>query len=195
VKADDARSVRTLEVVDAVARVLRDLGVETALIGASALAVHGYPRATQDVDLGVATDPFTKLREAQTRLRSTFGEGVELVMPDADDPLGGVLTVQGTDFEPVQVVNFSNPLGSGVNPGHEAVRNAIPGLIEGSDLRVVDIPHLVALKLYSGGYKSRLDVLELLERNPDAPLDPIREVCARFRLLGEWQQILRERAG
>jgi hypothetical protein len=193
VSADESRNARTLEVVERVAVVLDELGIESALIGASALAVHGYPRATQDVDLGTATDPFTMLKRARDRLRSELGAGVDLVTPDADDPLGGVLTISGDDFDPVQVVNFLNPLAAGQNPGAEAIRMAIPDLIEGSRLRVVTLPHLVALKLYSGGYKSRLDVLELLERNPDAPLDQVREVCVRYGLGDGLDRILEER--
>jgi hypothetical protein len=47
-------------------------------------------------------------------------------------------------------------------------------------LAVVDLPHLVALKLYAGGRKSMVDVLELLDRNPDADRARIRDLCARF---------------
>jgi len=79
-----------------------------------------------------------------------------------------VLTVTGEDFDPVQVVNFLNPLSRRRNPGSEAVRTATAGAVAGSPLRLVTLPYLIALKLYAGGYKSRLDVLELLTRNPDA---------------------------
>lgn len=48
-------------------------------------------------------------------------------------------------------------------------------------LAVVDVPHLVALKLYASGRKSELDILELLERHPDA-LDAVHVVCEHLQL-------------
>jgi hypothetical protein len=55
---------------------------------------------------------------------------------------------------------------------------------EGSPLRVVPLPHLIALKLYAGGYKSKADIVELLIRNPELHLDEVRAVCARYQLEG-----------
>ena len=48
---------------------------------------------------------------------------------------------------------------------------------------------LIALKLYAGGRKSELDVLEVLACNPEADLSVIRELCERFRLGDEWRRI------
>ena len=73
-----------------------------------------------------------------------------------------------------------------------AVRAAIPGRVASSRLRPVTLPCLIALKLDAGGYKSRLDVLELLTRNPAAPRDEITRVCAAFGLENDWQEILGE---
>ncbi len=58
-------------------------------------------------------------------------------------------------------------------------------------LRLVPLPQLVALKLYAGGSKSRADIVELLRRNPEADLSPIRTACRRYRLRG-LEAILRE---
>ena len=191
--APDPHSDRTLDVASRVALILEELGVPSALIGAAALAAHGYPRATADIDLAVAADPFSTLREAQRRISTRLSVKAELITPDADDPLGGVLTVTGEDFDPVQVVNFHNPLRPRQNPGPEAVETATgPGAIAGTTLRIVDLPHLVALKLFAGGYKSRLDVLALLERNPDTDLHEVQQVCARFGLDRELSALLDE---
>jgi hypothetical protein len=54
----------------------------------------------------------------------------------------------------------------------------------GSSLRIVPLPHLVALKLYAGGTKSRADIVELLARNRDADLAAIRDLCRNWRLRG-----------
>jgi len=155
--------------------------VEHVLIGALALAVHGYPRATEDVDLGTYVDPFTTLRDVHTRLQRD-GLTATLVLPDSEDPPGGVITVVADDHDPIQLVNFRNPLSSVPSPGAEAVRHGVEGLVEGTSFRVVDLPHLVALKLYAGGLDAERDVVELLERNPDVALDDIRVVCERFGL-------------
>jgi hypothetical protein len=188
----DPASDKTLRIAVRVAGILDQLGVPCALIGAAALAAHGYPRATEDIDMAVATDPFTTLAEAQRRIALELQVEAKLVTPDADDPLGGVLTVTGDDFDPVQVVNFLNPLSRRPNPGSEAVRTATAGLVTGTPLRLVTLPYLVALKLFAGGYKSKLDVLELLSRNPAAPRDEVARVCAAFGLDGDWNEIARE---
>ncbi|MEM1347175.1 MAG: hypothetical protein AAGI01_01370 [Myxococcota bacterium] len=43
-----------------VSRLLAELGVPHALIGGLAVGVHGYPRATKDVDFLVGTEAFEK---------------------------------------------------------------------------------------------------------------------------------------
>ena len=52
----------TFAAAERTAQILAAAGVPVALIGAGALAVHGYARATEDLDLAVATDPFSTLR-------------------------------------------------------------------------------------------------------------------------------------
>ena len=135
------------------------------LIGAVAVAVHGYPRATEDVDLAAATDLAT-LRIVGDEFAAQ-GCTVRLGEPDAEDSLGGVLTIVRDDTDPVQIVNYANPFrpGSGALAA-EAIDSATAGSI--GSLAVVDLPHLVALKLYAGGAKSKLDVVELLARNSEA---------------------------
>lgn len=141
---------RSLQRAAEIAETLRQLGIETALIGGVALAVHGYPRDTRDIDLASDVDPFTSLRAAETALRAR-GFDAQPNEPDAQSPLGGVLTVRGDDFDPVQIVNLYNPLGGGhPSLGREVIAHAAPA-IAGSPLRVVDVPHLIALKLYAGG--------------------------------------------
>lgn len=63
---------RTIATAVRVAEVLHQHEVDAVVIGAIALAVHGYPRATSDIDLAVNTNPFESLREVQRTLR---GEG------------------------------------------------------------------------------------------------------------------------
>jgi len=97
-----------------------------------------------------------------------------------------VLTITGTDFRPVQIVNFYNPLRPSRNPGAAAIEHAAPA-IQGTSLAVVDLAHLVALKLYAGGPKNQADVVELLARNPDADIRAIDATCERFGLATDFR--------
>lgn len=138
-------------------------GVEPLLIGAAALAVHGYPRFTEDLDFGVAVPP-AELRELAGALSAPSRE-VSLNEPDANDPLGGVITVSRAGCLPVQIVNFDNSPAAG-----------FPALVRGAEERAVavaDVPgkvvspeDLVLFKLYAGGHKSHLDIVELFTRCP-----------------------------
>ena len=184
------RTERTLSVAQAIAASLRETGTPSAVIGAIALAFHGYARATQDVDLAMHADPRTVLRDLARVLRKQ-GYAARLILPDAEDPLGGVLSVTGEDFDAVQVVNFRNPWTAARNPGESSIRAALER-IPGYDLRVVDLPHLIALKLYAGGARNRNDVLELIERNRDVDHAAIRRVCVRFDLGAEFDEVLQE---
>jgi hypothetical protein len=182
------RADRTLAAAEHVARVLAAHNVASALIGGMALAVHGYPRFTVDVDLATDTDPLQVLPAVAHDL-SAQGYGVRFAAPDAGDPLGGVMTVTGPDFDPVQIVNYYNPYRPNTRLALEAIRGATPA---GPDvaLRVVGLPHLVALKLYAGGPKSHADVVELLRHNPDADLEGVRAVCRRFHLDAALEKLL-----
>jgi hypothetical protein len=173
------REERTLAVVERVVAAMSSHGAPTALIGAAAAAVHKFVRATEDIDLASYVDPYTTLALVQKELVAE-GFAVKLSEPDAQDALGGVLTISGGEFDPVQVVNFFNPWGGGTALGREAIESAISGPL--SFVPVVDLAHLIALKLYAGGPKARNDVAELMERNPDADRKEIVTVCERYAL-------------
>jgi len=148
------------------------------VIGAVALAAHGYVRFTEDLDLGVNTDLGT-LKQVVDALR-TAGFEVELREPDGQDPLGGVVDVRGP-FGLIQIVNYGGRFPAVIDGGLAAADTVIRS---GSRLRIVPLPHLVALKLYAGGTKSRADIVELLARNPDADVAAIRDLCRNWRLPG-----------
>lgn len=180
---------RTLHVVEDVALILEQYNAPALIIGGLALAVHRYPRDTVDVDLAIALEP-RQLDAIAQRLRAS-GYDVEVRAPDAADPLGGVIDVRTSEGDVlVQVVNFSNPPTGGF-PRLVADALATSMLLpESKGLRVVDLPHLIAFKLYAGGRKSELDILELLARNPELDVAHLRQLCESYRLTTELEAIL-----
>jgi hypothetical protein len=180
---------RTLKLADEVRLALGEEGVDCLLIGALALAVHGYPRDTQDLDLAVAVLPRT-LQSVADKLEER-GHLVQFRLPDPQDPLGGVLDVRATEGgELVQVVNFSNPPAGGFPKlVEDSLKDAV-SLPTGTALKVVDPYHLVVFKLYAGGRKSEHDILELLERHPELDMERLRALCAGYRMERELEQVL-----
>lgn len=167
-----------IRAAEEVTGILESRGVGALVIGAVALAAHGYVRFTEDLDLGVNTDLGT-LNQVADALR-TAGFEVELREPDGQDPLGGVVDVRGP-FGLIQIVNYGGRFPAVIDGGLAAADTVIRS---GSRLRIVPLPHLVALKLYAGGTKSRADIVELLSRNPDADVAVIRDLCRNWRLRG-----------
>lgn len=183
----DERFTATLELAERIRDILRAHHVDAVVIGAMALAVHNYPRETEDVDLAIAVPP-TELSTLADAFRDE-GWQVELRTPDASDPLGGVIDVQAPGADLVQLVNFDNsPAGGFPRLVREAVATSLP--LSTTDLRVVDLANLIAFKLYAGGAKSKLDVLELLERNQPLDMRSLRERCRALGLGKELERVL-----
>ena len=185
------RTRRTLEVAAEIAGLIGEEGARCAIIGAVALAIHGYARATQDLDLATELDPSTQLRQLGRELEGR-GYLTELTMPDAEDPLGGVLTVSGDAFDDVQVVNFHNPSAARRTPATRALDDAVA--LEGVELRVVTIADLVLLKLYAGGIKNVADIVGLMQANPEVDLGSLRPRCSDLGLEAELSRVIAELA-
>ena len=172
-----------VDLAEEIATLARGLGIETALIGAYALAAHHYVRATSDLDLGAVTS-LPDLQRLKDALEER-GYRAKLNYPDEQDPLGGVLAIwvredeAGDPIEPVEIVNFLNPYRPRVSPASEAIRHAIP-LREKPALRYVRLVDLIAMKLDAGGPADVVDVVRLLEKNPTADREEIRATCLRY---------------
>lgn len=173
---DDSDAI--LHAAERVLAILKQHRVDAVVIGAVALAAHHYVRQTDDIDLGVNADLPT-LRTLVDSLRQQ-GFDADLREPDGADPLGGVIDVTGS-FGLLQIISYSGRFPAVIE---DALRCAELVVRTGSPLRLVPLPHLVALKLYAGGYKSKADIVELLGRNPGVDLDEIRALCRRYRLSG-----------
>lgn len=169
---------KLLQTAEAILAILARHHVDAVVIGAVALAAHHYVRQTDDLDLGVTADLPT-LRAVVASLREA-GLEPELREPDGADPLGGVIDVSGP-FGLVQIISYAGRFPAVIE---DAVRLSTLVVRDGSPLKIVPIPHLIALKLYAGGHKSKADIVELLVRNPGLDLDDVRAVCAQYRLDG-----------
>jgi hypothetical protein len=176
---------RVVELGEHVARLARDIGIETIVIGAYALAIHRFIRASLVFDLGtrIAFEELCRL----TRVIETTGLSIELHPPEAHACLGGEVLVwervddDGAPVEPVKVVNFFNRLRPRADIAAEAIEHALM-LDEMPVLRYPTLAHLVGLKLDAGGRRDEADVIELLRQNPDADVEAIRATCKKYGL-------------
>ncbi|MFM8718954.1 MAG: hypothetical protein ACKOFH_05385 [Chthoniobacterales bacterium] len=157
---------------------LHEHQLDAVVIGAVALAAHRYVRQTEDLDLGVNAN-VPKLRQLTNSLQAA-GYKAELREPDAEDPLGGVIDVEGP-FGLIQIISYADKFPAVID---DALRQAQLTARAGSPLKLVPLPQLIALKLYAGGTKSKADIIELLVRNPELDLEGLRELCRSYRLRG-----------
>jgi len=168
-----------------VANSASNLGVPLLVIGAAALAGHRYVRTTEDIDLA-GNVPLQVLQELGSQLGRLDYE-IDLREPDADDPLGGVLDIQGR-FGQIQVISFADRFPAVIE---DALKDSPIPIKKDSSLQIIPLPHLIVLKLYAGGLKSKADVVEVLLRNPEADLIMIEALCHSYRIKG-FSEILHE---
>ena len=102
----------------------------------------------------------------------------------------GVIDDSGS-FGLVQIISYAGRFPAVIE---DAVRLSTLVVRVDSPLKIVPIHHLIALKLYAGGHKSKADIIELLVRNPDLELDEVRSVCARYGLGGLEELIAESRS-
>ncbi len=173
---EDSESI--LHAAEDVLSLLQKHGIDAVVIGDVALAAYHYIRKTEDIDLGVNAD----LRSLQALAASltSAGYSLELREPYTQDSLGGVIDLRG-HFGLLQIISFAGRF-SGVI--EDALGASTLRVRQGSPLKIVPLPHLIALKLYAGGHKSQADIVELLQRNPGLDIDTVRALCHKYRLSG-----------
>jgi predicted nucleotidyltransferase len=138
-----------------VVAVLREKGIDHALIGAAAMAIHGVSRATVDVDL-LTVDT----RVLQADLWSGFGVrdiSVRVLEGDSDDPLAGSVRLEAGGGEVVDVV-----VGRYKWQGEILASSQVLSVGE-VEIPVVHPAGLVLLKLHAGGPKDAWDITSLAE--------------------------------
>jgi len=172
------KSQTLLDAAEEVAQILHEHQIGVVVIGAAAMAAHHYVRLTHDIDLGVHASIQQLRIITDALMKADFR--AELREPDGQDPLGGVIDVTGS-FGLVQIISFADRFPAVID---DCLRTATDSLRPDSLLKVIPLPQLVALKLYAGGLKSKADIAELLIRNPQADIEPIRQTCNRYHLQG-----------
>ena len=135
--------------VQRVHSVLVEAGIQHALIGAAAMVVHGYTRATADMDL--LTTSWAVFDPALWDGLRALGVEVEIRRGDDDDPLAGVVLLE-QERDVVDIV-----------VGRGAWQTAMVRQAQaGAPVPCVQLPDLVLLKLHAGGVKDRRDIEDLL---------------------------------
>ena len=136
---------------------LRDAEVDYILIGAFALAAHGFPRATLDIDLWVRPTQDNARRVCQA-LAQFGAPRSQIVAGDFEKP--DVVVQIGVAPRRIDFVTSI----SGV-AYDDAAKNAIERDIDGLNIRILSAQDFVRNKLASGRPKDIADA-ELLRNRP-----------------------------
>lgn len=166
--------------LEAVTGVLRARRIPFALIGATAMAVHGVSRSTADLDL-LTTDAVALDAALWSSLPPRIA--VDVRRGDADDPLAGVVRFRAAGEPDVDLV-------VGRDAWQAACVTRAPVRLDG-DLPVVTRADLILLKLYAGGTQDAWDVEQLLDA--DVAREAVAAVDARVPSLPAEAQALWQR--
>ena len=153
-----------------------------ALIGGFAVSAWGVPRATQDIDFGIA------IGSANPQALATFLGG-RFEPGEPDDPLKGVLhtSIQvGSVSVPLRLILFPSSL------TEIAFRRVETLSVMDQVVPVVSWQVLVLLKLYAGGPQDTLDAHHILQvRHPQSDdLEHIRKMAESLGILKDWGILL-----
>jgi hypothetical protein len=137
----------------ALVRALEDAGVEYALCGALALAVHGAPRATKDIDLIARKEDTDRIREIAKRLGFVFEA---LPMEFASSGIEVQRFTKLVDGRPLMLdVLWLNPKLQTIWDDRQRIA------WEESTLSVVSRDGLITLKLTAGRAQDLVDIQSL----------------------------------
>lgn len=132
--------------------------VRFLLVGAYALAAHGYPRATVDLDIWVM--PSQENAKAVVRALTHFGTPL-YELTEKDLQTDGTVFQIGVAPRRIDIITTASGL-----QFEDAFRNSIPVDIEGMQIHVPSIDDLIRNKKASGRTKDLADVeaLEALKK-------------------------------
>jgi len=143
-----------VSLLEQVTDLLTDSEIPACLIGAAAMAAHGVPRSTLDLDL-LTTDART-LDESLWAPLEQAGAEVEVRRGDHDDPLDGVVRIAADSERTVDLIVGRYSWQSRI------IDRARPVAIQGARITVAEPADLVLLKLYAAGPQDRWDIQQIL---------------------------------
>jgi|SRR6266850_407727 len=132
---------------------LRANQVEYLLIGAYAVGYHGYPRATQDLDVWIASTPQNASRLVAV-LRE-FGFGMAEVTPEFVLRPNSIIRM-GEEPVRIEILNWA----SGVD-FDECYRERVVDDVDGVEVSLIGLQQLKKNKKASGRLKDLADLEEL----------------------------------
>jgi hypothetical protein len=155
--------------------VLDTCGIDYAVIGALAVAVHGVVRASVDADAVVAA-AVPQLRELQTKLKAG-GLFVELRSGGVDDPIGAMMIVMDRYGNRVDLLAGIQGLDGGI---YQRSITLQPSGIRAA-LKIVGREDLIAMKLAAGSPKDLMDAEGCIAVAGDSlDADLVRKLARHF---------------
>ncbi|OIP64556.1 MAG: hypothetical protein CO150_03110 [Nitrospirae bacterium CG_4_9_14_3_um_filter_53_35] len=145
-------------------QVLSDEKVRFLLVGAYAMAAHGYPRATMDIDIWVMPSP--QNADAVLRALRRFGAPLHNLTKE-DLQKDGTIFQIGVAPRRIDIITAASGL-----QFEETYRRSLSLNIEGIEVHILSIDDLIRNKRTSGRTKDLADVeaLESLKNSdPDRP--------------------------
>lgn len=133
---------------------LSDEKVRFLLVGAYAIAAHGYPRATMDIDIWVMPSPDNA--DAVLRALRRFGASLQNLTKE-DLQKDGTIFQIGVSPRRIDIITSASGL-----QFEPVYQNSIPVNIEGIEVRIPPIDDLIVNKKATGRTKDAADV-EVLE--------------------------------
>lgn len=150
-------------------------GIQYAVIGALAVAVHGVVRASVDADAVVAAVP-SQLRELEAKLTAAH-LSVQLRTGGVDDPIGAMLIVTDRYGNRVDLMAGIRGLDGGV---YQRTVTLQPSGIA-TPLRIVGREDLIAMKVAAGGPKDLMDAESCIAVAGDSlDVELIRKLSRHF---------------
>lgn len=134
-------------------RLLNANGVRYLLIGGYAVGYHGYPRATNDIDIFIAKDLENARRLVQTL--SDFGFATNELSTEIFIQEKSLVRM-GVEPMKIEIANFISGVGF-----EEAYQDRIIGVIDGIEISLIGLYHLKINKKASGRYKDLNDLENL----------------------------------
>jgi predicted nucleotidyltransferase len=174
-----------LSLLARVARALEEARIPYALIGASALNVHGVVRSSIDFDL-FGVERACLDRRTWSGLEAE-GVSAEVRKGDPQDPLAGVVRFEVPAELPVDLVVGKFPWQGKI------LDRAGKAVFAGVELPVIRAVDLILLKLYAGGPQDAWDIQQLLAgpnrewliAGVESELEVLPSECSRL-----WKRII-----